>query len=118
MQRSLPTFPSVALTRSTPVAALLLAAAIGCDRVEPVAPAPPLRERIVAMLDGMAETGDRSPVAYLRDHVQELSRQGVAQADAWLEDVRRIESTTDPEQLKSLSGDLRDRIRASSASTP
>ena len=73
---------------------------------------PPHIDRVGKMLDGMAETGDRSALPYLKQEVIALKAEGDPHATALLADIAQLEKTSQPAQFKALASQARGRLAA------
>ncbi len=81
---------------------LLLPLVAGCGQAHFEADAPPPRsDRVEKMLKGMADSGDRSPLPYLKQEVMQLKTEGDSRADALLADIAKLERTAQPAEFKA-----------------
>jgi hypothetical protein len=70
------------------------------------------KEQIKARLAEIASTGSGgSAVSGLRDGLNELKKTDAALADQLLQDVGRLETLQDPNEIKALAGQMADRIK-------
>ena len=93
--------------------ALVALPGCGGGPVQEATPAPAPSQQLARMLDGMAKTGDSSPLTYMPGLLERMKESGDPKADELLADAKQMQKASgQPERIKELAAKMRAKLPA------